>query len=230
MTQDFISLLSKEQKIRLGFYQEFDENAANAYNFVMQPTQVVAAQEPNFAETLNNLNDDGIYLIDVKGNAIKFVGDETETVHDIAYIGIVDGFKRLKVSVNEFEHVLQEDNFNRDSIKDYEGYIKCELDALMDWNGEENTKHILLQNPALKDKLKEGEYIPALGQLAFIWYHRNQVNEALKFIGCKPLSQSYTWSSTEGSAYYAWGVNFSDGNTYYGYKYNADVVRAVAAF
>ena len=230
MTQDFISLLSKEQKIRLGFYQEFDENAEQAYNFVMQPTQVVAAQELNLAETLNNLNDDGIYLIDVQGNAIKFIGDETETVHDIAYIGIVDGFKRLKVSVSEFEHALQEDNFNRDSIKDYDGYIKYELDALNDWNGEENTKHILLQNPALKDKLKEGEYIPTLGQLAFIWYHRNQVNEALKFIGCKPLSQSGTWSSTEYSASFAWFVRFYDGNPYGYIKYYALVVRAVAAF
>lgn len=228
MTQDFISLLSKEQKIRLGFYQEFDENAENAYNFVMQPTNNEPATVPS--ALTEGLKDGGIYLIDVKGNAIKFIGDETETVHDIAYIGIVDGFKRLKVSVSEFEHALQEDNFNRDSIKDYEGYIKYELDALMDWNGEENTKHILLQNPALKDKLKEGEYIPALGQLAFIWYHRNQVNEALKFIGCKPLSRSSTWSSTEHSAYIAWIVYFNDGYTGINGKSLAIVVRAVAAF
>ena len=228
MTQDFINLLSKEQKIRLGFYQEFENEADKAYNFVMQPTNNEPATIPSELDA--SLKDDGIYLIDVNGNAVKFVGDETETIHDTAYIGIVDGFKRLKVSINEFEEPLQEENFNRDSIKDYDGYIKYELDALMDWNGEDNTKHILIQNPALKDKLKDGEYIPALGQLAFIWYHRNQVNEALKFIGCKPLSQSGTWSSTEYSAYYAWYVNFNDGGTNYYNKYYASVVRAVAAF
>ena len=229
MTQDFINLLSKEQKIRLGFYQEFENEADKAYNFVMQPTNNEPATIPSELDA--SLKDDGIYLIDVNGNAVKFVGDETETIHDIAYIGIVDGFKCLKVSINEFEAPLQEENFNRDSIRDYDGYIKYELDALMDWNGEDNTKHILIQNPALKDKLKDGEYIPALGQLAFIWYHRNQVNEALKFIGCNPLSQSYTWSSTECNAYNAWGVSFYDGytNSYYS-KYNAYVVRAVAAF
>ena len=228
MTQDFINLLSKEQKIRLGFYQEFENEAYKAYNFVMQPTNNEPATIPSELDA--SLKDDGIYLIDVNGNAVKFVGDETETIHDTAYIGIVDGFKRLKVSINEFEAPLQEDNFNRDSIKDYDGYIKYELDALMDWNGEDNTKHILIQNPALKDKLKDGEYIPALGQLVFIWYHRNQVNEALKFIGCKPLSQSYTWSSTEYYGHSAWGVYFNDGSTYSNSTYSAYVVRAVAAF
>ena len=229
MTQDFINLLSKEQKIRLGFYQEFENEADKAYNFVMQPTNNEPATIPSELDA--SLKDDGIYLIDVNGNAVKFVGDETETIHNTAYIGIVDGFKRLKVSMNEFEAPLQEKNFNRDSIKDYDGYIKYELDALMDWNGEDNTKHILIQNPALKDKLKDGEYIPALGQLAFIWYHRNQVNEALKFIGCKPLSQSWTWSSSEISANTAWYVYFGDGGTNNtDGKYYAYVVRAVAAF
>ena len=227
MIQDFIKLLTKEQQIRLGFFMDFYHEADKAYNFVMQPTNNEPATIPSELDA--SLKDDGIYLIDVNGNAVKFVGDETETIHDTAYIGIVDGFKRLKVSMNEFEAPLQEKNFNRDSIKDYDGYIKYELDALMDWNGEDNTKHILIQNPALKDKLKDGEYIPALGQLAFIWYHRNQVNEALKFIGCKPLSQSTTWSSTEYSAYFAWYVYFYDGFTF-NIKYNALVVRAVAAF
>ena len=193
MSQDFINLLSKEQKIRLGFYQAFENNADKAYNFVMQPTD----NEPATAslELDASLKDDGIYLIDVNGKAVKFVGDETETVQGIAYIGIVEGFRSLKVSVSEFKAPLHNENFNCKSIKDYDGYIKYELDAMMAWNGEENTKHICIQNPALKYELKDGEYLPALGQLAFIWYHRHQINEALKFIGCKLLSQSNNWSS-----------------------------------
>lgn len=43
-------------------------------------------------------------------------------------------------------------------------------------------------------------------------------------------SQSNTWSSTENSANNAWNVNFNDGNTNNNNKYNANVVRAVAAY
>lgn len=228
MSQDFINLLSKEQKIRLGFYQAFENNADKAYNFVMQPTD----NEPATAslELDASLKYDGIYLIDVNGNAVKFVGDETETVQDIAYIGIVEGFRSLKVSVREFKAPLHNENYNCESIKDYDGYIQCVLDALMDWNGEENTKHICIQNPALKHALKEGEFIPALGQLAFIWHHRNQVNEALKFIDRNPLSQSIVWSSTEFSTDYAWFVYFYDSYITTSNKSKVIVVRAVAAF
>ena len=229
MAQDFINLLSKEQRIRLGFYQEFKDDAEKAYNFVMQSTDnELPIHTSEFGE---NLKDDGIYLVDVNGNTVKFVGDKTdETVHRIAYIGIVEGSKRLKVSVNEFKKPLQDENFNRDTIKYYDGYIKYGLDALMDWNGKENTKHILIQNPQLMSFLKEGEYIPALGQLAFIWHHRNELNEALEFVGCNPLSQTYTWSSTEECDIYNWFLYFSNCSINNINKLNRFTVRPVADF
>lgn len=228
MEQDFINLLSKEQRIRLGFYQEFKNDAEKAYNFVMQSTDNELST--NASEFGENLKDDGIYLIDVKGNAVKFVGNKTERVHGIAYIGIVEGSKRLKVSVNEFKKPLQDEKFDCDSIKDYDGYVRYRNDALMDWNGKENTKHILIQNLNLTLYLEEGEYIPALGQLVFIWDHRNKVNEALEFIGCNPLSQSYTWSSTERYNTDNWYLHFSDGSINDMPKLNGFVLHPIADF
>ena len=228
MTQDFINLLSKEQKIRLAFYQEFKNDAEKAYNFVMQPT--INENQTNNSEFGVNSKNDGIYLIDVNGNAVKFVGDKTEMIQGIAYIGIVEGYKRLKVAVNEFKTPLQDEKFDCDSIKDYEGYVKYRNDALMDWNGNENTKHILIQNPQLTFILKEGEYIPSLGQLVFIWEHRNEINKALEFIGCNPLSQSYTWSSTERYNTDNWYLHFSDGYINDMPKLNGFVLRPVADF
>lgn len=44
------------------------------------------------------------------------------------------------------------------------------------------------------------------------------------------LSNAVYWSSTENSQGFAWYVNFSSGNVYYGGKYAGYAVRAVAAF
>lgn len=231
MSQDFTNLLSTEQKIRLGLYQAFKGDAEKAYDFVMQSAQVAPTHWAPLPGT--STNDDGIYLIDEYGRVIKFNDSEPETPRDTSYIthiGIIDGSRSLKVSVKAFEAQVQNYNFERDSIKDFSGYIKCELDALMDWDGEKNTKHILTQCPTLENELKEGEYIPSLGQLAFIWHHRHQINKALNFIGYNPLSWRTIWSSTEYDAVNGWNVDFTDGSVYYACKYITYTVRAAADF
>lgn len=238
MNNNFTELLSKEEKIRLGFYTEFEGNAQQAYDFIMQPKTTVPDASPSGQEVTVPLDSsevsklsDGIYLIDCHGGVTPFVGDETETIHDTAYIGVVGGGHALKVALNEFRSPLQESDFDRDTIRDYGRYLPYEIDALCDWDGEQNTEHILLQNPALKERLKDGEFIPSLAQLAFlIWHNRNAINEALEFVGGTPLSDSYCWCSTEGSATGAWYVNGSGGYVLSGSKYNSFVVRAVCAF
>ena len=231
MSQDFTNLLSTEQKIRLGLYQAFKGDAEKAYDFIMQSAQVTPVQWAPLPET--STNDDGIYFIHEYGRVIKFNDSKPEIPRDtshIAYIGIIDGSRSLKVSVKSFEAQVQDYNFEHDSIKDFSGYIKCELDALMDWDGEKNTKHILAQCPALKNELKDGEYIPSLGQLAFIWYHRHQINKALNFIGYNPLSWRTIWSSTEYDAASGWDVDFTNGSVYYDRKDLTYTVRTVADF
>lgn len=231
MSQDFTNLLSTEQKIRLGLYQAFKDDAEKAYDFIMQSAQVTPTQWMPLPGT--STNEDGIYFIDEYGRAIKFNDSEPEIPRDtsyITYIGIIDGSRSLKVSVKAFEAHVQDYDFERDSIKDFSRYIKCELDALMDWDGEKNTKHILTQCPALENELKDGEYIPSLGQLAFIWHHRHQINKALNFIGYNPLSWDTIWSSTEYDAANGWNVGFTNGNVYCDCKDLTYTVRAVADF
>lgn len=231
MSQDFTNLLSTEQKIRLGLYQAFKGDAGKAYDFIMQSAQVTPTQWMPLPGA--STNDDGIYFIDEYGRVIKFNDSEPEIPRDTSYIthiGIIDGSRSLKVSVKAFEAQVQNYNFERDSIKDFSGYIKCELDALMDWDGEKNTKHILTQCPALENELKDGEYIPSLGQLAFIWHHRHQINKALNFIGYNPLSWRTIWSSTEYDAVNGWNVDFTDGSVYYACKYITYTIRTVADF
>lgn len=231
MSQDFTNLLSTEQKIRLGLYQAFKGDAEKAYDFIMQPAQVTPTQWTSLPDA--STNDDGIYFIDEYGRVINFNDSEPEIPCDTSYvthIGIIDGSRSLKVSVKSFKAHVQDYNFERDSIKDFSGYIKSELDALMDWDGEKNTKHILAQCPALKNELKDGEYIPSLGQLTFIWYHRHQINKALNFIGYNPLSRDTIWSSTERDTANGWNVDFTNGAVYYDRKDLTYTVRTVADF
>ena len=231
MSQDFTNLLSTEQKIRLGLYQAFKGDAEKAYDFIMQSAQVTPTQWMPLPGT--STNEDGIYFIDEDGKVIKFNDSESEIPRDtsyITYIGIIDGSRSLKVSVKSFEAHVQDYNFERDSIKDFSRYIKCELDALMDWDGEKNTKHILTQCPALKNELKDGEYIPSLGQLVFIWRHRHQINKALNFIGYNSLSWHTIWSSTERDVVNGWNVDFTNGAVFYDCKELTYTVHAVADF
>jgi hypothetical protein len=61
-------------------------------------------------------------------------------------------------------------------------------------------------------------------------HFKQEINEALAYVGGAEFSDTWYWSSTEYTQNNAWGVNFSNGNTYTYGKYNAIAVRAVAAF
>lgn len=57
---------------------------------------------------------DGVYLIDTKGNAVRYDGEDTETVNDTAYIGIVQGSHSVAISL----HDVSEDEITLTSKKD----------------------------------------------------------------------------------------------------------------
>lgn len=73
---------------------------------------------------------------------------------------------------------------------------------------------------------EHGKRLPTIDEWHYIYYHRYEINKIIKDHGGTEIA-SYHWSSTEYSASYSWGVNFSNG--YFGYytKYYSYVVRAV---
>ena len=152
---------------------------------------------------------DGVYLIDTKGNAVRYDGEDTETVNDTAYIGIVQGSHSVAISL----HDVSEDEITLTSKKD-DGkghYIDSYMDAVQDWQGKKNTEHLQAVglNPAIQ--LKDGEYIPTLAELYLICLNRKAINAAMRFVGGQELAGWY-WSSTESSAADAWFLYLSDGN------------------
>ena len=171
---------------------------------------------------------DGVYIIDCKGNAVRYDGETTESVNDTAYIGIVQGSHSVAISLRD----VSEDEITLTSKKD-DGkghYIDRYIDAVQDWQGKKNTEHLQAVglNPAIQ--LKDGEYIPTLAELYLICLNRKAINAAMRFVGGQELKGRY-WSSTECSAPYAWYLGLNDGRASYGTKATyTDRVRPVSAF
>ena len=118
-----------------------------------------------------------------------------------------------------------------DETGDSQYYIEDYEEAVQDYDGETNTQHLrkIGLNPQIK--LKDGEYIPSLGELYIICLNQYAINEALKFVGGQPLAKDWYWSSTEYSATSAWGLYLNGGYAFNGTKATRKYrVRAVSAF
>lgn len=81
-------------------------------------------------------------------------------------------------------------------------------------------------------------YLPCLMELGVLCAYHDEINKAMKEIGCpdecllptEDSDETWVWSSSEGSQLNSWIVNFSNGSFNYNNKYGSIMVRAVAAF
>ena len=172
---------------------------------------------------------DGVYIIDCKGNAVRYDGENTETTNFTSYIGIVQGSHSVAIALQD----VREDEITltaKKSKKDHGGYKDNYMDAVQDWDGKGNTERLkqIGLNPAIQ--LKDGEYIPTLAELYLICLNRKAINAAMRFVGGQELAGWY-WSSTEYTATNAWFLYLSNGGANLGTKAAyTDRVRPVSAF
>ena len=81
-------------------------------------------------------------------------------------------------------------------------------------------------------------YLPCLMELGVLCAYHDEINKAMKEIGCpdecllptEDSDETWVWSSSESSQSSSWFVNFSGGSFNNPGKYNSYMVRAVAAF
>ena len=81
-------------------------------------------------------------------------------------------------------------------------------------------------------------YLPCLMELGVLCAYRDEINKAMKEIGCpdecllptEDSDETWVWSVSEYSRNGSWYVDFSNGYFGYGGGYYSDMVRAVAAF
>ena len=81
-------------------------------------------------------------------------------------------------------------------------------------------------------------YLPCLMELGVLCAYHDEINKAMKEIGCpdecllptEDSDETWVWSSSEYSQGYSWSVYFSNGSFSNSYKCGSHMVRAVAAF
>ena len=102
---------------------------------------------------------------------------------------------------------------------------------MANWTGKANTEHLKQIGLNKEISLAENEYIPALGEMLFVFLNRKAINEALEAVGGTPIDGVWYWTSTEFSAAYAWFLYLDDGFVNYFTKASyTGRVRAVSAF
>lgn len=214
--------INRNMQMRMALLEETGynvENAKKCWDFVCGETK----------KQVSERLEDGVYLIDTKGNAIHYEGEDTKCVNYIVYVGIVQGSHSVAISL----HDVSEDEITltaKESKKDYRGYKGSYMDAVQDWDGKWNTKLLkrIGLNPAIQ--LKDGEYIPTLAELYLICLNRKAINAAMRFVGGQELVGWY-WSSTEFSAISAWYLSLNGGYAGFGTKATGALrVRLVSEF
>lgn len=109
--------------------------------------------------------------------------------------------------------------------------------AKTDFNGQQNTELMLAADTSgagyscANYVFPNGEkgYLPALGEWDIAYQNKTAVNKAMTLIGGTALGSNSYWSSTQGSAYYAWNLYWSGGYASSSGKGSNSYVRAFSA-
>ena len=113
--------------------------------------------------------------------------------------------------------------------EDTSSFYMCEIDALNEFDMKSCTEH--LRKAGIAFELDADLYIPTAGQLAAMFLYREELNEALKLVRGTPMKEDVYWSSSEGNAWYSWGVNFDSGYVSgWSNEYNRYYVRPCRTF
>ena len=216
-----------KQKEGYGFVREIcgeviKDHVLNELNIIVRPKN-----ERCVCENRVPSRKDGLYLIYGDGHAEPFAGENFKK--NVRYIGLKHKDVSFAISLTEHDSVQLLDDDSREKSGS-ETYYERKCDALFDIDGRGNTERLVARNPKLKNLLKDGEYIPSLGQLNLMAHYMDELNKAFAYVSASPLSSTWYWSSTEGSQNSAWYVGFSSGSTNSYGKYSSGRVRAVIDF
>jgi len=231
-----MKIMSEKSSLKMQLLQQMGndiEKAKAAYQWLNEDQDVDTPQVSAVTES----KPDGIYLIFESCKALPFDPDkgvESDQVANdgpVKYIGIKWGSRTLAVALHDQANSNDITLTTKKGGESYKGYIDNYLDAVADWDGKANTEHLkqigLNENIALAD----GEYIPALGEMLFVFLNRKAVNQALEAVGGTPIDGVWYWTSTEYSATYAWYLRLDLGRVNYAAKASYTLrVRAVSAF
>ena len=178
-----------------------------------------------------NVIADGVYFV-TENNAIVNCKNTLTAPDDTKGVLVVQGERKIVVSLNDAnggeDRTL---STAKDPGKDSWNYVTRCIDAAADWNGKDNTEHLKRHGLNPDIVLEDGQYIPSMGEMLFIFTHRKEINEAMVKANADIIDDCWYWTSTEYSATHAWYLTLSYGDmlsdTKATYTYR---VRPVSAF
>ena len=106
---------------------------------------------------------------------------------------------------------------------DIDGKSNCE--KFIQWAEENNADF-----PAINSVYDGTWYLPAFGELAYIYLYKASINKTLLNLNIKPIPTQYYWSSTQFSSDSLLFIRFLDGSTGYGNYSLSNYVLGVQAF
>lgn len=230
--------MTNDEKERFEIVKELcalqDCTLQEAYNFIKTGKAVTGP----LPKTANNPEPpalaDGVYIVTKDGRADKFTGTNLilDCNNPVIGIGVKQGDRAVVVALTDAAGGKDITLTANEDTTDYDGYIPEYIDAVADWGGKANTDHLreIGLNPAIN--LKDGEYIPSVGEMYLIYTHRKEINAALRHVGGQEIPGEWYWISTEISATNAWGLYLSSG-TLHSWHTKASIesrVRPVSAF
>lgn len=209
--------MTTDEKDRLEIVKEVcslqDCTLQEIYNFVKTGKAVTGP----LPKTANNPEPaalaGGVYIVTKDGRADKFTGTNLilDCDNPVIGIGVKQGDRAVVVALTDAAGGKDITLTANEDTTDYDGYIPEYIDAVADWNGKANTDHLreIGLNPAIN--LKDGEYIPSVGEMYLIYTHRKEINAALRHVGGQEIPGKWYWTSTEDSATNAWNLTLSNG-------------------
>lgn len=231
-----MKIMSEKSSLKMQLLQQMGndiEKAKAAYQWLNEDQDVDTPQVSAVTES----KPDGIYLIFESCKALPFDPDkgvESDQVANdgpVKYIGVKWGSRSLAVALHDQANGEDITLTAKKDETEYDGYIDTYLDAVANWTGRANTEHLKQIGLNKEISLAENEYIPSLGEMLFVFLNRKAINEALEAVGGTPIDGVWYWTSTEGSATYAWGLYLYSGGADSSTKASgANRVRAVSAF
>lgn len=158
---------------------------------------------------------DGIYYVLADGSVVEFIPDMGVAgslgSSPVRYVGIKWGNRSLKVALHDAADGKEICLTSDVDITIYDGYKDNYKDAVADWNGKVNTKHLKTIGLNKRIVLADNEYIPSLGEMYLIYLNLKGLNQALEAINGDPIKGDWYWTSTELNATYGWFLNLNYG-------------------